>query len=624
MFLKGITKENKTTGELKMRFRLCESYRSGHTVKHHTILDLGELPELLHIEQRRKLGLRISSLIKDEKNPLLFNTSIDDVVEELAQKFYKEIRQKERLDFQENKEQLVDIDSLKHKNIREIGIEWLLYQGLNQLNLKSVFENKGWSEEQINLALTHIISRAAYPASELKTTSWIKENSGVCELTGYPIEKITKDKLYGISHNLYELKNELEQHLSFRTNELFDLDDSIILYDLTNTYFEGRMETSKIAKFGKSKEKRNDAKLVVLAIVVNTEGFLKFSNIYEGNMADCKTLAGVVKNMSERTTQSSRKPVVVMDAGIATEENLAMLRKEGYHYMCVTRSRLKNYKIDTSCSPVKITDKKEQSITLQRIKIEGSADNYLEVTSTAKALKESGINSRFTQRFEDGITQINESLQKKGGIKKVEKVWERIGRLKQKYPTAHKYYEMEIIENEDKTISQIKWKRKKLKPTEGIYFLRTSLDEKDEQNQWKIYNAIREIEYSFRVLKTDLDLRPIYHKTDKAAMAHLHLGLLAYWSVNTIRHQLKQKGINNQWKDLVRKMNTQKAVTTSVKNSLNSTIVIRQCSEPNQSVQEIYNALGYKPKPFTRKKFVVPPEEIQKLQTLIGKDFHPV
>jgi len=622
MFLKGITKENKT-GQRKMRFRLCESYRTGHTVKHHTILDLGELSELPHIEQRRKLGLRICSLIKNEKNSLLFNTPIDTVVEDLAQKFYKAIREKERLDFRENKEQLVDIDTMKHKNIKEIGAEWLVHQSLDQLKLKEIFQNNSWTEEQISLAYTHIISRAVFPASELGTANWIKENSAVCELTGYPIEKITKDKLYGISHQLYALKNKLEQHLSIRTNELFDLNDSIILYDLTNTYFEGRMANSKVAKFGRSKEKRNDARLVVLAIVVNTEGFLKYSNIYEGNMADCKTLAGVIKNMSERTTQSSRKPVIVIDAGIATEDNLLMLGKEGYDYMCVTRSKLKDYKVDQSSSPVKITDKKQQTITLQKIKIEGSADNYLEVSSTAKALKESGMNSRFTQRFEEGLTQINEGLQKKGGIKKIAKVWERIGRLKQKYPTAHKYYDLEAIENEDKSISRIKWTKKNSKPLEGIYFLRTSLDDQNEQNQWKIYNAIREIEYTFRILKTDLDLRPIYHKTDDAAMAHLHLGLMAYWAVNTIRYQLKQKEINTQWKDIVRKMNTQKAVTTSIKNSLNSTIIIRQCSEPNQSVKEIYNALGYKPKPFIRRKFVVPPEEISKRQTLICRDLHP-
>ena len=146
----------------------------------------------------------------------------------------------------------------------------------------------------------------------------------------------------------------------------------------------------------------------------------------------------------------------------------------------------------------------------------------------------------------------------------------------------------------------------------GVYFLRTSLNEKDEQTLWTIYNVIREIEYTFRVLKTDLDLRPIYHKTDDASMAHLHLGILAYWLVATIRYQLKQKGYNADWREIVRTMNTKKCVTTSIVNIKDEVISIRQCTEPNQKVKAIYDMLNYKYAPFVRKKSVVPPAEILK------------
>src|SRR5690606_7292824 len=114
---------------------------------------------------------------------------------------------------------------------------WLCMQALQQLGVSSFLSKSGWSQDNIDLALTHIISRATYPASELRTSKWIKENSSVCELTRYPRENVTKDKLYKISHQLYAIKNSLEAYLSKRTNELFDLEDKIILYDLTNTYF---------------------------------------------------------------------------------------------------------------------------------------------------------------------------------------------------------------------------------------------------------------------------------------------------------------------------------------------------------------------------------------------------
>ena len=419
----------------------------------------------------------------------------------------------------------------------------------------------------------------------------IKQNSSVCELTGYPIEKITKDKLYEISKSLYKIKENMEKHLSKRTNELFDLTDKIILYDLTNTYFEGSMRSSKIAKFGKSKEKRNDARLIVLAVVINTEGFLKYSQIFEGNTSDSTTLEKIITELSARTSSTGRHPIVILDAGIATEDNLKLLKKNRFDYMCVSRSGMSKYSVDTNSSPVKILDKKEQPITLQRITVENSTDAWLRVHSHGKALKESGMNSRFSQRFEQGLSQIKESLSKKSGVKKQEKVWERIGRLKTKYPSIYKHYDIDTEANNNGIIVNITWKQKPVDKKEGYYLLRTTLDEKDEQVQWTIYNVIREIEATFRTLKTDLDLRPIFHKKDESSMAHLHLGLLAYWVVNTIRYQLKQKGIKNEWRDIVRIMNTQKIVTTTMQNEYDQQIIIRQCSEPNDDVTKIYTAL---------------------------------
>ena len=166
--------------------------------------------------------------------------------------------------------------------------------------------------------MTHIISRAVYPASEYKTSRWIQENSSVCEITGYPKEQITKDKLYEISHRLFSVKDELEKHLSKKTNELFDLDDTIIIYDLTNTYYEGAMLGSKLAKFGRSKEKRNDARLIVLAVVVNAEGFLKYSQIFEGNMSDCDSLQHIIDSL--RTYKHRVETDPVLQERIAREE----------------------------------------------------------------------------------------------------------------------------------------------------------------------------------------------------------------------------------------------------------------------------------------------------------------
>jgi hypothetical protein len=620
MFVKPLVKYNKTTKERYNIYQLCESYRLDGRVRHRTIIGLGKLDGLQTEEQKKLLGKRIEGLLTNQSKRLQLQP-LDEEVERLAHYYYGEIKKKQRYDIDQGIKdwQTVDLSTVKNKDVHEIGAEWLCKQAFDQLDIGGFLRKKEWTEENISLAATHIISRTVHPVSELKTVSFIKENSAICEITGYQKDKITKDKLYKISHSLYAVKDELESYLSKRTNELFDIEDKLIIYDLTNTYFEGQMRNSKLAKFGRSKEMRKDARLIVLAIVINREGFLKHSCIFEGNTADSKTLGTVVDGLSSQTSFTNRKPTVVIDAGIATDENLKMLKKKHYDYMCVSRSSLKEYYADTNSVPVAIKDKREQPIELMKVKTDKQdGDNYLWVKSKAKAFKENSMNGLLSQRFEEGIQAIDQGINKKGGTKKLEKVHQRIGRLKQKYPSVHKYYHINVSDDGKGTATNIACEHKKGEDPDkkaGIYFLRTTLDENNEKTLWDIYNVIREIEYTFRVLKTDLDLRPIYHKTDKAAMAHLHLGLLAYWLVATIRYQLKQKGYKKDWKEIVRIMNTQKCVTTSFKNIKDETISIRQCTEPTQKTKQIYDLVNYKYAPFYRKKSVVLPAEISKFDS---------
>jgi hypothetical protein len=614
MFIKAYNKYNKATGEYYWYYRLVESYRRTGTVCHRVIVNFGRLETLTMATQRKLLAQRVEQLVMNGGNTLS-TSNCDEEVERLARHFYQEIREKGTYDVKRSDWETVNISTLKNKDARDIGAEWLCKQAFDQLGIGTFLKQAGWDDNLVALASTHIISRAVYPASELKTVSYVKENSAICEITGFDHEKITKDLLYGISHKIFALKDQMEQYLSKRTNELFDIEDKIILYDLTNTYFEGQMRRSKMAKFGRSKEKRNDARIVVLAVVVNREGFLKYSNIFEGNMADCKTLEEIINSLSLQTSFTDRKPIVVIDAGIATDDNLSMLKSRGYDYLCVARSSLKEYHADTLATPVKIIDKRKQPIELLKVKANGQRDHYLWVRSQAKALKENSINGLLSQRFEEEIKNINYGIAKKGGVKKLNKVYERIGRLKQKYPSVHAYYHIHVGDDGNGTATDVTCKHKTGEDTDkqaGIYFLRTSLINLDEQTFWTIYNVIREIEYTFRVLKTDLDLRPIYHKTDEASMAHLNLGLLAYWLVATVRYQLKQKGINSDWREIVRRMNTQKCVTTSVVNINQQTISVRQCTEPTKETKEIYDLLKYKYQPFTRKKSVVLPAEFLK------------
>jgi hypothetical protein len=653
MYFKVSMRTNPETKIYSGYYRLVESYRNyNDRVCHRTILNAGYLDELT-TDQLNLIQKILTAKATNYDQPLFELPFTDDTtVLHYVDKFYKRMVAEKRIDVlvknQEKKAlksgkdlQTIDINSIRNKDIREIGAEWLSYQAMAQLEISTFLERQGWDMDDIQLAQSHIISRAVYPASELETTRWIKENSSVCEVTGYEMDALTKDRLYRISKKLYSVKEQLEEHLSVRTNELFDIEDKIVLYDLTNTYFEGRKLGSKLAQYGRSKEKRSDAKLVVLALVVNPEGFIKYSSILEGNIADSKTLEGMINKLRVKTSESARKALVVIDAGIATEENLAMIKAKGYDYLCVSRSNLKNYKAEAGAATVTVTDNRKQKIDLCRVKSGRNTDYYLKVESQAKEAKERSMNQQFRTRFEAGLQKIAGSLTRKGGVKQEDKVYERIGRLKQKYPSIHRYFDIEIETNEVATlkskkknrqvaqekmriVTTIKWAIKQdvdINARSGIYFLRKSLDSNTEEIVWQFYNTIREIEATFRTLKTDLDLRPIYHKKDESTMAHLHLGLLAYWLVNTVRHQLKKQGIHSGWREIVRTMNTQKAVTTLAQNVHDEVIMIRRCSEPNPQVRKIYDASKYKYAPFKKKKSVVHKSELNDCQFIEQQSF---
>lgn len=618
MYFKCTIRRHPETGTLTGYYRLVESYRNAEDrVCHRTILNIGFMEEA-NDDQRDRIQERLTN--KYAGRQPMFEPEDDTIVNDYVEALWRRILREKRVDREslEKERRLLDADTMKHTNAREIGAERMCFNEFERLGIGDVLGTLGWSTEQIQLAATQIISRAVYPASELKTSRWIKESSAVCELTGYDVHQITKDKLYSSALNLWEAKDILEKHLSKRTNELFGLEDKIILFDLTNTFFEGRKEDSRIAKFGRSKEKRSDAKLVVLALVVNIEGFIKYSAIHEGNIADCQTLSTMIDKLRGHTCPG--KAVVVIDAGIATEENLKLILAKGCEYLCVTRRKLKDYAYNPNRLTTWIETKSKQNVFLKAIETENETDYFLEVQSEAKSLKEGAMFSKFQQGFQERLEAIRKGIKRKGGVKNVERVWERIGRAKEKYPSVHQDYNIEVsVDETGNKAVDLKWERDNIsgrsKYNYGVYFLRTSLKLKDEAVIWNIYNTLKELEKSFRTLKSELDIRPIYHKTDKATMAHLHLGILAYWIVNTIRHRLKCQGVHHQWNEIVRIGNTQKVITTIGENKSGQIIETRKSSEPEDKLAEILRILQMQVRPFRKRKSVVHKTTLKKIET---------
>lgn len=611
MYFKFSIRKNPKTHQLCSYFRLVESYRNmDNRICHRTILNVGFLEEVA--PEQLRIVQQILTERSAGKTNLMLQT--DAKVSSLTETLWSKIVSEKRIDLRGSKAlpkkiKLVDLEVIQNKQVRELGKEWLCYQCLKQLDLLTFLKSLGWGEEQIQLTFTQIICRASYPASELKRSKIIQQISAVCEITGYPIAKISKDKLYKNAKAIYKEKDSFEAYLSKKTNELFNVNDEIVLFNITNIYFEDGKSKSDNARYRSSKERLNDVKLIILAMIINSDGFLKYSNIFEGNTADAATIPNIANNLNLHTSAQGQRTLLVIDANIATAENLKLLEDKGYDYICVSRSKLKDYQVAEGTHPVEVFNRNTEQLTLQQVIGEKSRDYYLKGKSVNEGTKLSGIRSQFETRLVEELQKINQSILRKHGVKSIDKIQQRVDRVLEKYPTASRCFTIKVAHDGKSRVAEITWEKKekfRLKKKDlGVYFIRTNLSLADEGLLWKCYNTIREIESSFRTIKNDLDLYPIYHKKDDFTLAHLHVDLLAHWIVSTVRHQLKGRQINHSWKEILRIASSQKLVITGAQNQLNETTITKRSSEPTKELSKIMEALKYKHFPFTKRKSVV-------------------
>ena len=626
------TRYNPRTQSDDCYYRIKESFRDlAGRPRHRLMLTVGFIDEDLSPYDIRDIGRCLTWLHEHQGRQDLFGDAMSrykEDVRRLALKYWDEMVKAGSVDAvrrtiedsRAKAERLVDVDTMEHTDAREVGAEWICLQAIRELGIDKFLEREGWSEIRINTALAQLITRTVYSPSELKSLDIMRENSAVCELlTGSREWQPGFHATYEVAPALYELKDRLEDHLCRRTDSLFNVTNRIALFDLTNFYFEGRKDASKKAQYGRSKEKRSDCKLLVLALCINTDGFIRYSAILEGTTADPKSLPDMVDRLIATNPAGGtddQKVLVVIDAGIASQDNLDLIKAKGYNYLCVSRKALTDYEVRPDARTVIVKDNKEQPIKLQEVHTEGD-DYYLKIDSPAKALKEESMNRSFRKRFEEGLTTIAASLTKKNGTKKYEPVVKRIGKLEGRYPSIARYYHIDVKKDKNDTVASVTWTLEIAgKQVYGTYFLRTNVRTLDEEGTWDYYNLIREIECSNRQLKTDLSLRPIYHQKDDRSDAHLFLGLLSYWIVNVIRHQMKKENEKRKkadpnpkaeyptpyWTEIVRIMSTQKAVTSEAINAMGEKVEMRICSTPTEQAADIYSMLSYKKMPFRKIK----------------------
>ena len=601
--IKTISKSKKDSTQNYYTYRLMESIRIGKKVKKKTLLNLGSE---FSVEQTAwaTLSTRIDEIIK--QTPTLF--VIDKDLETLAQQYAlriisaQAIIEVDTMVSDEDRYKEIDPATIKNSDIKDIGIENILYETIKELKLDTKLQELGFTNVQYNSAIGTIIAKIANPSSEAKAYEWLCNISGLNELIGCDYNKISSNSIYRVSDKLFANKEIIEEHLYTTQKEIFDYEETITLYDLTNTYFEGGAEAIDKAKRGRSKEKRTDAPIITLAVMLDSSGFVRKSEIFDGNISEPTTFKEMLDKLKvpqkDTNLLNAHKSLVIMDAGIASQENIDYLIANKYEYLVVSRKQNKQFD-EAKSTPVKLDKDDNAIVRAMKVVNEETKEIELFIHSVAREAKEEAMQTRVQILFIDKLQYLKDGLSLKRRTKDYTKVIETIGRLKQKYPLISQYYSTIVTKDPDSNNAiDITWSEKKTLDNKsainGIYCLRTNNQTMDEKTLWKTYTTLTDLESVFKSLKSELGLRPIFHQTQTRVDGHLFITLLAYSIIHTIRYKLKQKDIHYSWDTIRDILRNQKRITTSMKCKDNTTLYIRQSSELNDRQKEIYDALGIK------------------------------
>ena len=601
MFIKEIVKRNSTSDKTFVYHRLMEAVRTPRGPRQHIVINLGRLD--IPKEDWKTLANRIEEILSGQTSFL----SAAPHIESLAQHYAGLLRQKEMQSIpvpQEAEWEKVNLNSLSQGEFRTIGGEAVAYDAFNRLGIAEILAQLGFKKEQIHQAALLIMGRMLHPSSERETAMWGKDISALDELLGADFEHLSNNSLYRISDELVKHSDNIEKLLAQRERETLGLGEKIILYDLTNTYLTGRAHESSRAHRGHSKEKRDDRPLLTLALVLDEDGFPKKSRVLAGNASEPDSLKSFLKayktEMSGKLPLFKELPTVVIDAGVGTQDNLRLIREEGFQYITVSRTRPTEV---LSEGLVIIKEDKDSTIKAKRLDRDGEVILYCE--SSARARKEESMKTRFQKRFEEGLEAISSSLTKKTGHKRYGKVMERIGRLRERYPTIARFYKV-AVEEEKGRVTRIVWSIDGEKELEarfsGSYYIRTSRTDLDEKELWSLYMMLGQVEESFRCLKSELGLRPVFHRKDSRQEGHLFVSVLAYHLMAMVQRSLRSKGLSYRWSTLRTRLSTHIRATASVTNEKGERIHLRQTGDPEPFHMEIYNALGLSVKPLKTKR----------------------
>jgi len=613
VFVKKVRKQNGVTKKYYEYLHLVESVRTEKGPRQRLILNLGKLDILP--SQYQAFAKRVEDILTGQRSILGLDQSLEKSAREVARKIFKkqseELSETTECDFQS-----VDVNSFEIESPRSLGAEYMCHSVWKDLRMDEFFLKQGVSDNVLPVLEALIVGRLIDPGSERYTKEWAEKRSALFELTGFPLRS-SLNSYYRAGDTLFSLKKALEEHLCMREKDIFSLSEKLFFLDLTNSYFEGQADGNPKATWGLSKEKRSDCKLVSLGLIIDELGFAKYSELFAGNQHEAEVLSVMINSLEQHLEPQTDRTVVI-DAGIATSENIDWLKDNQYHYIAVNRGA---WPFEQDYSEMKvIREDKAKGIKIEVKRFVHQGEVYILCRSEKKAKKEQSVRTRVEELFLDRLSYYKAGLHLPHRTKKYTKALELVGRLKEKYPKAAKLYNVEVIPEEEKPATDkslcavdIVWEKKDVNyereiSHEGSYILRTDRVDLSDEEIWNIYIMLRQIEYAFKSMKSSLGLRPNFHQKEDRVDTHMFISVVAYHILHIIENRLRANGDRRNWNTIRNLLSTYERLTIGYKVKEEDGSIRQKHVRLNSRLElehvEIYKMFNLSGVPLPRKRLV--------------------
>jgi len=584
--------------------KLIESYRDELSVpRHRTVVSLGDAP--VKHSSWKPIAKTVEDRLYDRGN--LIQRDLSDAERQWADRIVRQIESEGRWSAGGLTEQAgpfidgVLADEVTHTATAQLGPVLIGWQTWEKLGMPQLLGTLGFNRAQIDAAAISVLNRLIDPVSEHSLLDWYRRTS-LPELTGNHLRGAGDDRFYRVSDKLLEHQKAIEQHLCQGQSNMFNLRRTVLLYDLTNTHFEGVCARNSKARRGCNKQKRNDCPQVVVGMLFDQYGFEMAHQVFEGSMNDGKSLVEMI-GLFDTATHGDEKPVVVLDGGIATRENLTLLRQHGFSYLVNDsrrqRGRYRELFADESHFRV-IGGREGKTPVSVRLMDDPFGEEDLNerivlCRSEARGSKEEAIVSNAERRFIKDLDQLVARVEK-GRLKDPLKIQRAVGRLQARHQRVQRYYSIELSEA-SATGNTLAWKRNDVRMEEsselfGCYVLRTDERSLSEQQLWQLYISLTHAEDGFKAIKSDLGLRPNRHQKEERVDGHVFICVLAYQLLRNILFTLEQTGDNRSWDTLKRILQIHCYTTVILPTRTGETHHLRRSGQPDEAQKEIYRKLN--------------------------------